>query len=400
MKMVKALESSEERFRKIIHLTPNIAIQIFDSSGRIIDWNKASESMYKYTKKEVVGKTFGEVIFKDESQNQRFLNQLKTIKNSGKAFDPKEYMVYDKNQNEIYILSTTYPLPSDKDSEINEFICMDVDISELKKTQLELEKSKQALIIKNEKLLQAKEKIEVADRLKMSFLANVSHEIRTPMNAIIGFSQLLLLNDVSEEERLEYADYILKRSNDLLQLINDILDVSRIESGEMPLNPKFFQISNLLSHIFENYSMKSRFTNKSIEVKLDIEENLLEEKCYQDEERLKQILVNLLENAFKFTEKGSIEIACKKYENDSIDFIVRDTGIGISKDKINQIFNPFVQADSNHATRKYGGTGLGLSIVKGLCELIQGEIIVESEINKGSVFKIRVPQMLSLLKNE
>lgn len=400
MKMVKALESSEERFRKIIHLTPNIAIQIFDSSGRIIDWNKASESMYKYTKKEVVGKTFGEVIFKDESQNQRFLNQLKTIKNSGKAFDPKEYMVYDKNQNEIYILSTTYPLPSDNDSEINEFICMDVDISELKKTQLELEKSKQALIIKNEKLLQAKEKIEVADRLKMSFLANVSHEIRTPMNAIIGFSQLLLLNDVSEEERLEYADYILKRSNDLLQLINDILDVSRIESGEMPLNPKFFQISNLLSHIFENYSMKSRFTNKSIEIKLDIEENLLEEKCYQDEERLKQILVNLLENAFKFTEKGSIEIACKKYENDSIDFIVRDTGIGISKDKINQIFNPFVQADSNHATRKYGGTGLGLSIVKGLCELIQGEIIVESEINKGSVFTIRVPQMLSLLKNE
>lgn len=400
MQMVKALEASEERFRNIIHLTPNIAIQIFDNTGKIIDWNSASEKMYKYKKEEVIGKTFAEIIFKDEAQNKRFLNQLKTIKDTGKAFEPKEYTVLDKNLDEIFILSTTYPLPNDKDKEINEFICMDVDISELKKTQLELESNKQELIAKNEKLIQAKEKIEEADRLKMSFLANVSHEIRTPMNAIIGFSQLLLLNDVSEDERLEYADYILKRSNDLLQLINDILDVSRIESGEMPLNPKSFLISNLLSQIFENYSMKTRFTDKNIEIKLDIEEDLLEETCYQDEERLKQILINLLENAFKFTEKGYIEIACKKHENKHIDFIIRDTGIGISKDKLNQIFNPFVQADSNHATRKYGGTGLGLSIVKGLSELIQGEIIVESEINKGSVFTIRVPRTLTLLKNE
>lgn len=400
MEIVKALEASEERFRNIIHLTPNIAIQVFDCSGKIIDWNKASENMYKYSKEEVVGKTFAEVIFKSDAQNQRFLEQLEKIKETGKSFEPREYIVYDKDQKEIYILSTTYPLPSGRESNVHEFICMDVDISELKKTQLELENNKQALITQNERLIQAKEKIEEADRLKMSFLANVSHEIRTPMNAIIGFSQLLLMNDVSEDERFEYADYILKRSNDLLQLINDILDVSRIESGEMPLNPKQFQISNLLSHIFENYSMKMRFAEKNIEIKLDIEGELLEETCYQDEERLKQILINLLENAFKFTEKGHIEIACKKHGNESIDFIVRDTGIGIDEDKINQIFNPFVQADSNHATRKYGGTGLGLSIVKGLSELIQGEIIVESEINKGSVFTIRVPRKLTLLKNE
>lgn len=230
-------------------------------------------------------------------------------------------------------------------------------------------------------LIQAKERAEESDRLKSAFLANMSHEIRTPLNAIVGFSSILA-TEVSEEERVEYLDIIERNNELLLQLINDILDLSKIEAGTLEYVYANVDINKMVSEIEQATSI--RLTNK--DVRLVTVTPLPGLLLYTDQRRITQVFNNFISNALKFTAAGSITIGYGMPENSYIRFYVTDTGTGISSENAQGIFNRFVKLDSFKQ-----GTGLGLAISQNIVKELKGEIGVESQLSKGSTFWFTLP---------
>ena len=246
------------------------------------------------------------------------------------------------------------------------------------------------LLKANEELIKAKEKAEESDRLKTSFLQNMSHEIRTPMNAIMGFSSLLADQYNNKPKLEQYSEIISRRCSDLLDIINDILDIAKIESGQLTVNNEEYDLNllfiELLSFFKENqYWIGKQNLTFNLYPLLNKDANLI----VTDSVKLKQIFINLIGNAFKFTECGKIEGACK-VENNMLIFNISDTGIGIPSDKKDFIFERFSQIYQSK-DKLYGGTGLGLSIVKGLVSLLGGDIWLESELGKGTTFYFSIP---------
>ena len=247
--------------------------------------------------------------------------------------------------------------------------------------------SKQKLLEK--KLLKAKEKADSANRAKSEFLANMSHEIRTPMNAIIGFTDLLS-EQVEQPKLKSYVKTIQNSSNALLTIINDILDLSKIEAGKLEINKSPVNICQVCEDVSSIFTMSLQ--TKGIALILDIPQTM-PPSLLLDEVRIRQILLNIIGNAVKFTQDGYIKLSIKVYDIDehksklNIDFIVEDTGIGIPKDQLQRIFNQFEQTEGQDS-RKFGGTGLGLSISQRLSEMMGGKISVESELDVGTTFTI------------
>ncbi len=241
-------------------------------------------------------------------------------------------------------------------------------------------------------LLKAKEKAEESDRLKSAFLANMSHEIRTPMNAIIGFSNLLSSQDYNKNKQQELISYIVRSSDTLLNLINDIIDISKIEAGQLQINKEECDINKIFDELLFIYDNKI-LSNKN--VKLKIKKNNETHLIFTDEHRIQQVITNLINNALKFTEKGYIEVGYNLEEINNkkeIVFYVKDTGIGISKQNQKMIFNRFMKLEANDEAEKlYRGAGLGLSISKNIVELLGGKIWLESKINEGSTFYFSIP---------
>ncbi len=240
----------------------------------------------------------------------------------------------------------------------------------------------------HQRLVEEQEKAAESDRLKTAFLANMSHEIRTPMNAIIGFSSLLDSETLPDSEKAMFVNLIQQNGEILLNLINDIIDISKIESGQLNIVRRNFKLNDLLDNIADYYRGQINNTsNQIINFELDkkLPENFI---CNTDEFRLKQILNNLLGNAIKFTKKGTVKLIV--YKNDNyVHFSIHDTGIGIPSEDIESVFERFVQA-KNHYKRNYGGTGLGLAISKNLVQLLGGEIQVKSNLNQGSEFSFYI----------
>lgn len=242
----------------------------------------------------------------------------------------------------------------------------------------------------NEELQEAKERAEEADRLKSAFLANMSHEIRTPMNAIMGFSTLLAKANISNEKQKHYASIIKGRSNDLLKIIDDILDISKIEANQLVLQESSHSIKALLDEVLD-YALSKLEIGNNPKVSVSLVNQIVDnEILIVDSGRLKQVLYNLLENALKFTHTGEIEIGCKQGKNDNLLFYVKDTGIGIPLEKQVPIFDRFTQAH-DIAQHNNTGTGLGLAISKGIVELMGGQIWVESQEGEGSTFYFTIP---------
>lgn len=255
------------------------------------------------------------------------------------------------------------------------------------------------LIEKN--LITAKNKAEESDKLKSAFLSNMSHEIRTPMNAILGFSTLLSDPGVSEEEKAEFVRIIKDRGNDLMRIIDDIIDVAKIESGQIKVEIKECQVNVLLTNLTVTFNEIKRKQAKS-NIILNCLPGTTDKDftILSDGNRLRQILTNLIENALKFTEQGFVEFGytLKNIGNDSfIEFFVRDSGIGIPKEMHEVIFERFRQVDDTN-TRKYGGTGLGLTISKNLVKLLGGDIRIESDRGKGTHFFITLPLQITSLQ--
>ena len=237
---------------------------------------------------------------------------------------------------------------------------------------------------------------EMANMAKSQFLANMSHEIRTPMNAIIGFGDLLADEDLTEEQKQD-VDIIRESGKNLLELINDILDFSRIEAGQLDIEIIDCSLGKLLDSV--GSLMRPKATEKGLEFKI-VESNGLPAQIRSDPTRLQQCLINLIDNAAKFTRQGHVYVNVSLEDKDNqpcIRFDVADTGIGIPKDKQEEIFNSFTQADGS-TTRKYGGTGLGLTITRQLAQLLGGEVSVTSEVDAGSVFSLVIPAGLDIYK--
>jgi PAS domain S-box-containing protein len=254
------------------------------------------------------------------------------------------------------------------------------------------------LIVKNiterkeaeRKLREAKEKAEESDRLKTAFLSNMSHEIRTPMNAIVGFSDLLSDPGLSEEEQKEFIEQINHGADNLMHLIDDIIDIAKIESGQITIHNAACVINEVFREVYMLFSQNIKRLGKD-EVEIRINWEWPEERLVllTDQFRLKQVLSNLVGNAIKFTDKGYVVIGIRD-AREGVMFYVKDTGIGIKEEKQRVIFDRFMQGHETK-TRLYGGTGLGLAISKSIIELMGGEIKLESVSGKGSIFSFILP---------
>ena len=314
-----------------------------------------------YTREELIGKPHN-IVRHPDMPKELFKELWETIQ-SKEIF---KGIIKNKTKNGAiyYVASTIVPILNN-DGEIIEYLSLRYDITEL---------------------VEAKEKAEIAQKVKSIFLANMSHEIRTPLNAIIGFSDILCESNIANEEK-ENAKIISRSAKSLLNIINDVLDISKMENGKFELEKKEFSLFNLTENIVELFSINAK--DKNIKFIYNVDPHL-PQFIISDSNRLQQVLSNLLSNAIKFTpEYGKIYFDIKVLsttdENSQIKFTIKDSGIGISLEQQTNIFKPFSQGDSG-ISRKFGGTGLGLAICWDIVKLLGSEIKVTSQLEKGSEF--------------
>ncbi len=246
------------------------------------------------------------------------------------------------------------------------------------------------------KLQEAKEKAEEADKLKSVLVANVSHELRSPLNAILGFTELLQNDKLDSQLRTEYLNYIQNNGSVLMHLINDLIDAAKIEVGQINIEKENFYINSILNELFSVFSKTNKKNNVNLVLKIGCPSK--DFLVYTDRHRLRQILTNLIVNAFKFTDSGKIEFGYI-VEKTNLLFHVRDTGIGIPDEKLSSIFERFMQVEKSHK-RNYTGTGLGLSITKTFIELLGGNIWVTSKLGEGSTFYFTLPYTKTIENQE
>lgn len=364
----RKVEKQNRIFIRSIEQSP-VCITITNAVGVIEYVNPKVTELTGYSRNEIIG-TMPAILRSDESgqplnpgvwENLNLGNDW-----SGERFDVR------KNGETYWEYSVISPI-TDPEGSITNFVILTDDISNDRAIMAEL--------------VEAKNKAEESDRLKSAFLANMSHEIRTPMNGIMGFMDLLLDSGLSGEQRNEYVAIVKQSGDRLLNTINDIIDISKIEAGQSTVSLSTADINELLIQIYRFFRLEADM--KNLDLKLTKVLPSSHKKMITDTAKLESVLINLIKNALKFTQAGSIEFGgCP--EGDNIRFFVRDTGMGIPEDRITGIFDRFVQADTT-LSRPYEGSGLGLSISKAYVEMLGGKIQVESTEGKGTSFTFFIP---------
>ena len=368
----KALLQSEENFQRSISESP-LGIRIVSFDGKTIYVNKAFLDIYEFNSLEEFTSLLSINRYTPESYAQH--QERKEKRKNGNDVIDYEVSIVRKNAEICHIKVLRKEILWNG---IKHYQVINLDITERKKLILDL--------------ITAKEHAEESDRLKSAFLANMSHEIRTPMNGILGFTGLLKEPKLTGEEQQEYISIIEKSGARMLNIINDIVDISKIEAGLMEVNVKESNVNEQIEYIYTFF--KPEVEGKGMQLFFKNSLPLKEAIVKTDREKIYAILTNLVKNAIKYTNEGSIEFGYNLVEplhaTALLEFFVKDTGIGIPKDRQEAVFDRFVQADIGNK-RAFQGAGLGLSISKAYVEMLGGKIWVESEEGKGSIFYFTIP---------
>jgi len=366
---------------------------------KILDVNKATLLYMEVDNKEAIINNVKEV-FSASALND-FAKELITFYQGKLRYETEsEHITFKGNKINV---SITVKILNGYEKTWSKVIVSLINISDLRKTTQQLKHQEIQLIQQNEvlkginlELKKAKTKAEESDKLKTAFLSNMSHEIRTPMNGIVGFTDLLKDRTLTDEENKRYLSIIEENSQQLLRIISDIIDISKIEASQLNITQDNIDIKHLFIQLHEIFTLRiKRFSKLKLEIHYSIHPDLPTDLCISsDITRLRQVLTNLLENAVKFTEEGSIEFGvCPVKEKGHLLFYVKDSGVGIKQERVAQIFERFFREEERFGAN-LGGTGLGLSIAKNLVELLGGKISVESKPDVGSTFFFTHPYNL------
>jgi PAS domain S-box-containing protein len=361
-KVGKALINTEEKYRNLVE---NALVGVYSTNirGELIIANEALRRMLEFDSMEdLLAVKNVTAVYKYPADR---IKMLEIMQQNDRVTD-YELTWLTKRGNEIVVVISSL-LSGDVISG------MVMDITQRKHSE--------------QQLLEQKERAELSDKLKASFLANISHEIRTPLNGILGFADILLEQDISKEDKHHYSNVIHNLSGQLLSIINDILEISKIETNQISLSFSQINVNQLLNKLYSNFENTAKEKKLLFSMHSELKDN--EALIYADGARLVQVLNHLLNNALKFTYSGTITFGCR-LTDESLQFYVQDTGIGISPENKDVIFERFRQVEDAF-TRKYGGSGLGLAISKALVEMMGGEISVDTDSGKGSTFYFTIP---------
>ncbi len=361
------IRENEQKQRRIIESSPD-GLLVTGNDGMIIDHNTSIFEMLRIKNKELRRRRFQDFVYSDDLEKLEHI--FRDTISSGYQKNIELLMVRD-DDTEFYA-EISLGLIQSPGNVVETYVIIIKDITER--------------INYEENLKIAKERAEESDRLKTSFLSNMSHEIRTPLNAIVGFAELLSQSRMDDDTSKEFIGHINQGSETLINLIDDIIDISKIEAGQIRVNNTVFNLSSMLTELHAFFTKNLERQNRlNLTITLDyndIDPNL---NIFADSFRLRQIFINVISNAIKFTEEGEVVFGIKEIDSEHIRFYVKDSGIGIEKDKQLLIFDRFRQGHESK-TKFYGGTGIGLAISRHLAELMGGDIYVISEPGKGSEF--------------
>ena len=393
----EALRESEREYRELMTLANSIILR-WTRDGRITFMNEFGQRFFGFSEDEIAGRhVVGTIVPENETTGR----DLRPLMDEICAAPDK----YERNVNEnirrdgrrVWI-DWTNKIVLDPDGRVKEILSIGSDITdriradeEIRRLNLDLRRHADELEKRVEtrtaELVVAKEQAEAADRIKSAFLAAMSHELRTPLNSIIGFTGILLqgLAGPLNSEQQKQLGMVQSSSRYLLSLINDVLDISKIEAGQLELSPETFDPRGSVEKLVDLVSPMA--AQKGVAVRLDVDEDV--GALTTDQRRFEQVLLNLVNNAVKFTEKGQVQVSCRR-EDGHLLVSVADTGIGIRPEELPKLFQPFQQLDMG-LTRRYEGTGLGLSIARKLTEKMGGTVNVESRWGEGSTFTVRIP---------
>ena len=371
----EAADDARAHLSLMLQSAQNYAIISLDNDGQVVVWNQGAERIFGYEPHEIIGQPVSLIFTPEDRTHDVPSHELNMAALNGIASDERWHL---RKNGERFYVSGTMASMRDEHGHVRGYIKIARDMTDERHAQ--------------EALIEARNAAEAANIAKTEFLANMSHEIRTPMNAVIGLSNILASSQPLTQKQREFIKTLQMSADSLLSLINDLLDIAKIEARTVELENVPFSLTQMVQEVISMMGVRVRekgltFTSNSECVK--------QQMFMGDPTRLRQIILNLCSNAIKFTEQGGvhINIGCENNANTGdyqVYISVKDTGIGIPSDKIETIFHKFIQADSS-INRKYGGTGLGLAITKTLTEIMGGSLNVESELGQGSCFTVTIP---------
>jgi PAS domain S-box-containing protein len=367
-RQASALEGSEQRYRRIVESTFD-AFLAMNHTGVITDWSTQAEAMFGWSRADAIGKSIGRMLLWEQG-GEGVQNSLRDLLGRETA-RLQERIELTGRHRDGHEFPAEAAISSFQWGKNNVFTAFVHDVSKRKREEREKEEAKAAAV--------------EGSRVKGEFLANMSHEIRTPLNGVIGMTDLALETELTREQR-DYLETVKLSADALLSVINGILDFSKIEAGKVDLEEVDFELRDCMEAALKTLALRA--DEKGLELLCDVTAEV-PDMVMGDPGRLRQILVNLVGNAIKFTDEGEValkvQLELEEGNRVRLHFVVSDTGIGIAQNKLESIFESFAQADTS-TTREYGGTGLGLTISRRLIELMGGTIWIESELGVGSHF--------------